>query len=135
MLDRIELQRSVTHKESGKSSLLGGSAPDWYWRQPLLEALPGGELRDRRGEAFGLRAGLFVQSFGEFLQAGNDLGRLGQDRGGELFRIIRTPLRHFRERHHYCQSVVYRMLDFAVFSLELFQLCIRNGLFTHSPSI
>jgi hypothetical protein len=92
-------------------------------------------LGDGRGEAFDFWAGFFVQSFGEFLQAGNNLGRLGQDRGRQFFRIVGTSLRHFRKRHHYSQSVVYRMLDFAVFSLQFLQLCVRNCLFAHSASI
>ena len=47
MLDRIELQgQSVTHKRERQIvafGQVGRSEPAWYWRQPLLEALPGGD--------------------------------------------------------------------------------------------
>jgi hypothetical protein len=37
-------------------------------------------LRDRRWQAFRFGSRFFVQGFGKFLQTGNDLRRLGQNR-------------------------------------------------------
>ena len=39
----------------------------------------GASLRDRRWQAFRFGSRFFVQGFGKFLQAGNDLRRLGQN--------------------------------------------------------
>ena len=77
-------------------------------------------LRDRLWQAFRFGASFFVQGFCEFLQAGNDLRRLGQDRRGQFFGVIWPALRHFRKRHHHGEGVIHRVFDLTVFGLELF---------------
>src|SRR5215471_1220826 len=74
-----------------------------------------------------VHAGLLVQKRGEFLQIGNDLGRFGQDRAGQLFPVIGAPLRHFRERHHHSQRVIDTVFDLAEFFLQLDQFFMREG--------
>jgi len=94
-------------------------------------------LRNRLWQAFRFGASFFVQGFCKFLQAGNDLRRLGQDRRGQFFGIIWPALRHFRKRHHHGEGVIHGMLDLAVLGLELFQLFMGNAarFFTHCASI
>jgi len=94
-------------------------------------------LRNRLWQAFRFGASFFVQGFGKFLQAGNDLWRLGQDRRGQFFGVIWPALRHFRKRHHHREGVIHGMLDLAVLGLELFQLFVGNAarFFTHCASI
>ena len=94
-------------------------------------------LRNRLWQAFRFRAGFLVQGFCKFLQARDDLWRLGQDRRGQFFGIIWPALRHFRKRHHHGEGVIHGMFDLAVLGLELFQLFVGNAarFFTHCASI
>ena len=106
-------------------------------QRTLKQLRNGASLRDRRWQAFRFGASFFVQGFGKFLQAGNDLRRLGQDRRGQFFGVIWPALRHFRKRHHHGEGVIHGMLNLAVLGLELFQLFVGNAarFFTHCASI
>ena len=65
-------EKSVSEKKARRSAVFAKTTA----RQGRRKAL----LSDGGRQAFRLRAGFFVQSLGKFLEAGNDLRPLGQDR-------------------------------------------------------